>query len=460
MKWSMERKWITGGFGLALVMMSVVNGISYQNAIQLKESAKRVKETNAVIKNINNISATLTDAESERRGYILFGDPDELERYDKAIADLKRQINQLQRSLADTQSQKQRLDKLQLLITQRQELFEQSINQYQNSQTQILTQTPLLNEIKQNWHQISQLLTDLQTEEERLLQTQVEQSQSNLQLRMLIELLGTLLTFVVLFGVYAILYRQMVKRQQAEVLQRTLAQEKELSELKLQFFSMVSHEFRTPLSLIVGSAQLLEETLKPIVKPTKLKNLYRIQSSAKAMTKLLGDVLTLARADAGKLECNPTLLEIQTFCLNLVEDFQVYSDTKQTIKFVRQGSCTHAWLDEKILYSILSNLLSNAIKYSSPENTIYFNLICEPDTILFQVKDEGIGIAREDINKLYDPFIRGKNVREVLGTGLGLAVVKKCVDLHKGEIFVESEVGVGTTFTVRIPQFKDNTKND
>jgi signal transduction histidine kinase len=460
MKWSLEGKWITGGFSLALVLMGAVSFISYQNATQLAESAKQVRQTNQVLKAITDISATLTDAESGRRGYMLFSDLEELERYNKAVESLKQQIEKLRQPLDDTPIQRQRLDTLEFLISQRLDLFQTFIDQYQKAPGRFSAQDPLIVQTKRNQDEIRRLIEDLVSEEEELLETQVEQSQANFQFRMWLESLGTLLTFVILFGVYALLYRQMVKRQQAETLQRALAQEKELSELKLQFFSMVSHEFRTPLSLIVGSAQLLGESLKSVVEPAKLKNLYRIQSSAKVMTQLLSDVLTLARADAGKLECNPSLMEMQTFCLNLVEDFQVFSESKRTIKFIKQGSCTHANLDEKLLYSILSNLLSNAIKYSVTESTVYLTLICEPDAVTFQIRDEGIGIALEEQQKLYDPFSRGKNAREIIGTGLGLAVVKKCLDLHRGEISVESEVGMGTTFTVRIPQGKENISQD
>jgi len=459
MKSSLERKLITRGFGLALVVMSVVSVISYQNAINLTESAKRIRETNIVVKHINNLTGTLTDAESGRRGYILFNDYEELERYHKSVARLKIQINQLGQTLANTSSQQQRFNQLQSLINDRVKLFQQSIDQYQTTPRELLPINPLRNQIKQNRYQIHQLIEELQKEEELLLEIQVENSQSNLQLRMLIEILGTLLTLAIIFGVYILLYRQMVKRQQAEATQRALAQEKELSELKLQFFSMISHEFRTPLSLIVGSAQLLEQNLKLIVEPPKLKNLYRIQVSAKAMAQLLDDVLTLARADAGKLEFNPKKTEIQTFCLNLVEDFQESSQSKRVIKFINQGSATHPWVDEKLLYSILSNLLSNAMKYSPIDSMVYFTLTCEPDAVSFQVKDSGIGIFQEDMQNLYDPFIRGKNAKEILGTGLGLAVVKKCLDLHQGEIYVESELDVGTTFTVKISQDKFKQKN-
>ncbi|MBW4512671.1 MAG: CHASE3 domain-containing protein [Scytonematopsis contorta HA4267-MV1] len=452
MKWSSERKLITSGFGLVLLIIGIIAGISYQNAIQIAESAKRIKATNLVINNINNLAITLIESESGRRGYVLFNDQKELERYNNAIASLTSKIKQLRLTLTDIQSQEQRLNRLEFLINQEIKLFQQSIKQNRQISTPIPTKNPIFIKIKQNRTEIRQLTKNLQTEESRLLEIQILQSQSNLQSRMILEILGNILTVSILFVLYAMLYQQMHKKQIAETQKRALVQDKELSELKLQFFSMVSHEFRTPLSLIVGSGQLLEETLKPIVTREQLKNLCRIQSSAKIMTQLLSDILTVTRADAGKLEFSPTYLEIQTFCLNLVEDFQISSQPQQIIQFRKEGSSTHAWLDEKLIYSILCNLLSNAIKYSPEGSNIYFLLICEPDFISFKVKDSGIGIAEEDLEKLYHPFIRGKNVKHVLGTGLGLTVVKKCLDLHHGEIFVESEVGVGTTFTVTIDQ--------
>lgn len=167
---------------------------------------------------------------------------------------------------------------------------------------------------------------------------------------------------------------------------------------------------------------------------------------------LLTDILTLTRAEAGKLECNPELMEIESFCLNLVEDIQFGSGRQHSIKFVSLGQCTHALLDEKLLYSILSNLLSNAIKYSSEKGEIYFAVWCEPEAINFQIKDEGIRIPLEDRQALYEPFHRGQNVGDVAGTELGLAVVKKCLKLHGGQISVESEEGTGMTFTVKSPQ--------
>ncbi|MGG6267475.1 sensor histidine kinase [Leptolyngbya sp. AN03gr2] len=444
---SLEGQWIRAGLGLAFLLMGAVSFVSYQNATQLMESSQQVRETNAILQSLTDISATLTEAESERWRYVLLQSPADLKRYETAIQTLNDEVSQLQDALSSTPEQQQHVNTLKTLINQRITLLQKSLNQKANQPPQTLSV-----QFKESQDAIRQVINQLRTTEEELLQTQMQQSQSNLQVRMLIEVLGTVLTFIVLLGVYALLYQQMIKRHQAETLQQKLAQQKELSEMKLQFFSMVSHEFRTPLSLIVGSAQLLAESLKPMLDPMKLKNLNRIQTSAKSMTQVLGDMLMLARADAGRLEFHPSWVEIQSFCLNLIEDSQLFSESPRSIKFAQQGNITHAWVDEKLLYSILSNLLSNAIKYSPPESTIYFTFSGKPEAVTFEIKDEGIGMSIEDQQKLYDPFSRGSNARTILGTGLGLAIVKKCLDLHQGQIFVESQLEIGSTFTVQIPQ--------
>ncbi len=174
------------------------------------------------------------------------------------------------------------------------------------------------------------------------------------------------------------------------------------------------------------------------------------------MKQLLTDILTITRAEAGKLEYKPSPLDVEAFCLNLVEDIQFFSLAEHTLNFISNGHCTRVILDEKLMYSILSNLLCNAIKYSPQGGNIYLILNGEPEATVFQVKDEGIGIPLEEQPEIYEPFYRGQNVDNIVGTGLGLAVVKKCLDLHQGEITVKSQVGVGTTFTVRIPHIQQS----
>ena len=246
------------------------------------------------------------------------------------------------------------------------------------------------------------------------------------------------------------LYEQLQKLNNE--VRMALEREKELSVLKTRFFSMASHEFRTPLSTVLAAAQLLENS--PNVSHNRekwLRNLKRIQDSVKHMVQLLDDILTINRAETGKLEFNPEPLNIEQFCRQFVEEMQLSTGNEHTLKFACQGEETYACLDEKLLRSILANLLSNAIKYSPKGGQILFFLNFELNNITIQIRDRGVGISAEDQKQLFEPFYRGKNVRQISGTGLGLVVVKKCVDLHGGNMAIASELGRGTTVTIKLP---------
>ncbi|MBE9013500.1 sensor histidine kinase, partial [Pseudanabaenaceae cyanobacterium LEGE 13415] len=162
------------------------------------------------------------------------------------------------------------------------------------------------------------------------------------------------------------------------------------------------------------------------------------------------DVLTLTRAESGKLECNPETIDLESFCLNLIEDLEVSTNESHVLNFETQDPFTYAYLDERLLYSVLSNLLGNAIKYSAPGSKILLKLDGVNDRIRFQIQDEGIGISAEDQAKLFEPFYRGQNSTYATGTGLGLAVVKRCIELQGGTIAIDSKKDRGTTVTVEL----------
>ncbi|MBD1805478.1 GAF domain-containing sensor histidine kinase [Microcoleus sp. FACHB-SPT15] len=230
-----------------------------------------------------------------------------------------------------------------------------------------------------------------------------------------------------------------------------LEKEKELNELKSRFVSMTSHEFRTPLTTIMGSADLLEYYSDKWSKEKKQSHLQRIQNAVQHMTLLLDDVLLIGKADAGKLKFNPSPLDLKQFCLDLIEELQPNVSNHHSLTFVNHAQDIKANLDQKLLRHILSNLLSNAIKYSPDGGTVNFELFCQEGGLIFQIQDFGIGIPEKDLPHLFESFYRANNVGDIPGTGLGLAIVKRFVDFQDGKIAVESEVGVGTRFTVQIP---------
>jgi PAS domain S-box-containing protein len=247
--------------------------------------------------------------------------------------------------------------------------------------------------------------------------------------------------------------RDTTARKRADEIRLALEREKELSALKTRFFSMASHEFRTPLSTALAAAQVLENSQDEWNNTEKkLRNLHRIQDSVNNMVQLLDDILTINRAEAGNLAFNPKPLELERYCRHFVEEMCLSAGTCHILTFTCQGTSYTIDLDEKLMHSILSNLLSNAIKYSPHGGHIRLTLEFQANTVLLSVQDEGIGIPLEDQQQLFEPFHRGKNVHTIPGTGLGLVVVKKCVEQHQGTIHVISEVGIGTTLSIAIPR--------
>ncbi len=242
-------------------------------------------------------------------------------------------------------------------------------------------------------------------------------------------------------------------------LRQSLQKERELSELKSRLITTISHEYRTPLTSILSSAELLENYAHKWTEEKKQHHLRRIQSNCKHLTDLVSDVLFIGKAEAERMEFNPAPLDLEQLCRELVEQMRSESKNQIPIIFESRGNCSDASMDEKLVRQILTNLLSNAIKYSPDGGTVRFDLECvaslqaggSPGIARFRIQDSGIGIPAEDLPRLFESFHRASNVETIPGTGLGLTIVKKCVDLHGGQITVESVVNVGTTLTVMLP---------
>jgi signal transduction histidine kinase len=464
-KWMPEYRWFLGGLGLLLLWLGGSNWISYRNSTQLIESNRQVLRSYEIIQHLTSIYADLTVAESGRRGYVLLNERPELDRYQNGIDDLESELLNLRQQVSEDSEQSKRLDTMESLVRQRLDLLAESIVLYQVNGTFNQRQRDITKSSVQLRTQIQTTLGEMKNLEEMRLRRWLQDSQQRMRDRFLIE--GWWLVsafFVVTLGLY-IVHEQLTKRRQSDTQREKLLQQKELDALKLQFFSMASHEFRTPLSVILGSSQLLMSSYQSGDREKMEKNTLRIQCSAKAMTQLLNDILTLARAEAGSLTCQRDRLELASFCLNIVEDIDLANSHRHRIQFISRSSQTYARLDEKLLYLIVSNLLLNAIKYSAIGSEI--QLILEDLTaihwgnpiqdrhqdqhILFKVIDQGQGILEADFPHLYKPFYRGQNIGSIAGTGLGLAVVKTCVDLHEGTIEIDSHPGQGSTFTLALP---------
>jgi PAS domain S-box-containing protein len=238
---------------------------------------------------------------------------------------------------------------------------------------------------------------------------------------------------------------------------RSLEKEKELNELKSGFISMASHEFRTPLTTILASADLLEILGPKWDEERYKKHLLKIQNAVVYMTELIDDVLLINKAETGKMSFIPVGVNLVNIIKETIENFRVTAGENFNFTFKIDSVRDTYTLDLKLVTQIVTNLISNAVKYSPAGGDITVTL-AEKDSILkFGVSDKGLGIQKEDLKHLFQPFHRGKNIKNIPGTGLGLSIVQKAVEMHDGKIFVESVPGKGSDFTIFLPVI-DNQK--
>ncbi|MEQ8363511.1 MAG: PAS domain-containing sensor histidine kinase [Cyclobacteriaceae bacterium] len=237
-------------------------------------------------------------------------------------------------------------------------------------------------------------------------------------------------------------------------LQKALKKERELGDLKSRFVTLASHEFRTPLSTILSSASLIGKYTTEELDDKRQKHVGRIKEAVNNMRDILEDFLSLGKLEEGQIDINMELLsneEMRDELHRVVNSMEHLCKPGQKIDL----ECTvvgDVKLDKKLMGNVLSNLLSNAIKFS-PENS-KIQLRCEKDKSVFHfaVKDAGIGISVEDQQHLFERFFRAKNASNIQGTGLGLNIVSKYLELMGGRIKCESEINRGTTFLIEIPQ--------
>lgn len=258
---------------------------------------------------------------------------------------------------------------------------------------------------------------------------------------------------------YTVVIRDITALKQAEQavrererLQIEVEKQRELNAMKARFMATVSHEFRTPIALIMSSVEMLERYDDRLNRDQKRERLHTIRTQAQHLRKMMDDIAVVLQAQSGEQNFNFVSFDLQALCRVLVEELTSTSGHDHDLRFVSHGELALVYGDKNLHRSILYHLLTNAIKYSPAQSEIMLELIYTAEQVVLRVIDQGIGIHPEDLPHIYKTFYRGGNANEVTGTGLGLRIVADCVTIYSGDIQVESTVGVGTTFTVILPQ--------
>jgi signal transduction histidine kinase len=235
-------------------------------------------------------------------------------------------------------------------------------------------------------------------------------------------------------------------------LKSELEKEKELGNLKSKFVAMASHEFRNPLTSILASTFLLVNLPEQDFNKDKFTHTARIKRSVNNLNNILNEFLSLQKLDENKVHVVYTKMNIPEFIQdNILSDVEVLKKPDQRIEYHHSSNQTFGHLDHHILWSILTNLLSNSIKYSNPNGVIQLTSEIEEGILKLIVSDQGIGIPEDQQHHIFERFFRARNALHIEGTGLGLHLVQKYVQLLNGSISFESHVNSGTNFTVVLP---------
>lgn len=258
--------------------------------------------------------------------------------------------------------------------------------------------------------------------------------------------------------------RDITERKQAEQLELNIERlkasfqkEQEQNALVQRVVSMLSHDLKTPLAVIASSRDMLHRYFDRLSDEKREEKFDSIERQVRFATELLEDAVNTVKGPLNAREFMPSSVDLAVLCQISIDEIQGAQDGDHDMRFVNEGDIKTVSVDEVLVSRILINLLSNAIKYSPTGSEIRLELDHSEEWIILRVSDQGMGISADDLPHIFDPFYRADDVHHINGTGLGLNIIKDCVDRHQGRLHVESKLGQGSTFTVELPMQVDSS---
>lgn len=240
--------------------------------------------------------------------------------------------------------------------------------------------------------------------------------------------------------------------------EEALEQSRKLNELKSHFISMISHEFRTPLSILYSSIEILRDLSEKITDEQRRDLFIKIEGAIDSFVELLNDVITLNKADVGKYKVSVEKIDIVALIKRIAREEHINNFPISNIKYHIKTSDTVVQSDKKLIKHIVSNLLSNALKYTPSEKNVHITVFSDPESFTIEIRDEGVGIPDDEQPYIFDPFMRARNVEHINGNGLGLAIVNRFIKLLQGSITFSSTINEGSTFTISLPTNSEPVK--
>jgi signal transduction histidine kinase len=461
------RDWLARGSLLAVtalgcVLILVNSLIAYRSVQTLVAQQHILVQTHAVETALEELSASLNDAETGEQRYILTSDESALAPYAAAIAQIPREVDQLTAMVERDAAQRLRMEALKPLIADHLAELQATIDLKREGREQ--TPRNLLTiESKETTETIHQVLADMVADEQELLleQNRVAQASTNATYTALA--LSTLADLVLLIAIVYLARRALVRREQvaqerAELLahERTARREAEMAvRMRDEFLSIASHELRNPLTVLLGSAQVLQRRLarEGGMSPRSLHALEVIPQQATRLRALIEAMLDVTRIEHGQLTLASGPLDLAGVVLRVVEEARATTE-RHVLNCEGTGLPVYVAGDAVRLEQVLHNLVENAIKYSPRGGEIHVRLTVRDEHAEVAVRDEGIGIPATALARLFERFFRAPNAsaQRISGTGIGLYVIREIITLHGGTIDVVSTEGRGSTFTVSLPK--------
>ena len=465
-KWSIEKKTIVL-LGLASSILVGINAFSYWSFIRHKEASELVNQSQSRLQKLDNVLSTLKDAETGQRGYLLTGQESYLGPYHSAVKTIAQQIEDLRQLTVADPEQQQQIIGLQPLVNRKLAELKQTIDLRKNEGVEAAVQLVSTNQGQALMVQLRQKIQQLQSENYRELQNRLRAKEKDYRRVQFIFSGGIILNLAAFYLVYRAIRQETIERKRAEALLTQLNQELEdrVQErtLKLkqandnlcrsnqeleQFAYVASHDLQEPLRAVNSYAQLFTRKYQGHIDAKADKYLNYIMEGATRMQQLINDLLEFSRVGTRGKELSPTDCEV------------VLSKVLANLKVAIAESnavVTHDPLptvlgDGTQLIQLLQNLISNAIKFRREEPPqVHIKAVQSPKEWVFEVRDNGIGMESEYFERIFTIFQRLHSKSEYPGTGIGLAVCKKILERHGGRIWVESQLGEGTTFYFTIP---------
>lgn len=446
-------------FGAGLFLLVCVFFVSYQTMIEIIEAGKTERHVFQVQAKLNDIRNPLKDAEVGHRGFLLSGEESYLKKYSIASRNLQKQVPQLAFLLKENSEQKNNIEQLKSLISQKFAEMDKAISTMRSGNEELALDLFFKENTSNKMDKILDLLDYIDRYEENVLQSQSSQIGKHTQSAVRVIVLGSAIAFsIVLLAAYYF-YAERQRRLLMEVSLRKAREDAiRASLVKSEFLANVSHEIRTPLNGIISTADLFTDstTLGP-----KDKNFVGIiKSSGEALLRIVNDILDFSKVEAGKLDLEASSFSPEMVTQSATELFRARAESKKiNLVFSKSDDLPDIAVgDAGRIMQVLANLIGNALKFSEQgEVHVRASLTVDAEIpnkfIKFSVRDMGVGIDEHVRSKIFEPFsqaVAQKN-RKHEGTGLGLAICKKLVDLMKGSIGFESEPGKGSIFYFTIP---------